>query len=398
MTTDLTAPTATAVPMRWPAEWTAPSADPETGATVRQLTNYKAHSHHLYFTNPGWHDGGRRLLFGSDRANRTNLFSMDLASGEFAQLTDLAPPPAPDHVDFLSTCVNPTREEAYFWYRRRLMAVDLRHGGLRELYVAPDGFATNMLNCTADGRYVCTGIYEDLSSRFRVDLGNGYVGFREYFAAHPLSQVVRIATDGSGAEVVFAERQWIGHVNTSPTQPSLLTFCHEGPWEEVDNRIWGLDLATGRVWPIRPRTHPGERVGHEYWLADGIRLGYHGTTADRTPFYGAIRYDNTEQVEASFPGGSTHFHSHDLSLIVGDGSTRDPYVLLWRYENGAFDGPRRLCRHRGSFHVQQLHVHPRLSPDGRQVLFTADPTGYGNLYLAGIPEFERLPAARGDGG
>src|SRR5215212_2720744 len=44
------------------AEWRE-STDRLTGLTVKQLTHYKGHSHHLYFTNPGWHDGGRRLLF-----------------------------------------------------------------------------------------------------------------------------------------------------------------------------------------------------------------------------------------------------------------------------------------------------------------------------------------------
>ena len=44
---------------------------------VTQLTNHKGHSHHLYFTNPGWYDGGRGILFGSDRNNRTNFYGVD---------------------------------------------------------------------------------------------------------------------------------------------------------------------------------------------------------------------------------------------------------------------------------------------------------------------------------
>ena len=51
---------------RYPAEWRT-YTDPHTGATSKQLTAYKGHSHHLYFTNPGWYDGGRKLLFGSKR-------------------------------------------------------------------------------------------------------------------------------------------------------------------------------------------------------------------------------------------------------------------------------------------------------------------------------------------
>ncbi len=50
-----------------------------------------------------------------------------------------------------------------------------------------------------------------------------------------------------------------------------------------------------------------------------------------------------------------------------------------------------LCVHRGSRHIQHLHIHPRFTPDGRQVLFTADPRGYGQLFLAEIPRFEDLP-------
>jgi oligogalacturonide lyase len=394
----MAAPTRPAL-RRWEAERQT-ATDPDTGATVRRLTGYKGHSHHLYFTNPGWHAGGTRLLFGSDRENRTNLFSLDLRGGGIVQLTDLDMPPPPGETSFLFACVNPAREEAYFWHGRRLLAVELQTGAARPIWEAPPGFLTNMLNCTADGRYVCTGIYEDLSHRFRVDLLHGYVGFREYHAARPLSRIMRVATDGSGAEVVFEERAWIGHVNTSPTQAHLLTYCHEGPWEEVDHRIWGLDLSTGRTWKIRPRRRPGERIGHEYWCADGIRVGYHGSLPGGESgrhgghLYGAVRYDDSGRVEAPIAGASRHFHSNGLDLVVGDGTPREPWILLWRYSpagGGRFEGPRRLCRHRGSWHIQAVHVHPRFSPDGAQVLYTADPDGYGNLYLADVPPFDSLP-------
>ena len=139
---------------------------------------------------------------------------------------------------------------------------------------------TNMTNVTADGRYVCTLLFEDLSDKFGVDLLHGYVGFEEYWAARPLSRIVRVDTGSGAAETVFEEEYWIGHTNTSPTLPNLLTFCHEGPWHRVDNRIWGLDLDSGRAWKIRPGPE-GEAVGHEYWLADGIRIGYHGYRSGR---------------------------------------------------------------------------------------------------------------------
>lgn len=252
-----------------------------------------------------------------------------------------------------------------------------------------------MTNVTADGRYLCTGLYEDLSGRFPVDLLRGYVGFREYWEAMPLSRILRIDTASGAAETVFEERYWIGHVNTSPTLPHILTFCHEGPRDRVDNRIWGLDLTGGQTWSIRPGP-AGERVGHEYWLADGEQLGYHGRAADGAPFYGSIRYDNSGRIEAPFPHDSTHFHSNDLRSIVGDGSRRAPHLLLWRLRDGRFEGPRVALTHRGSFQVQITHVHPRFSPDEGQILFTSDASGYGNLHLIDTPEFDALPELADD--
>jgi oligogalacturonide lyase len=364
---------------RFSAEWHS-FTDPQTQVNVKQLTNYKGHSHHLYFTNSGWY--GNKLVFGSDRGNRTNLFSLDLGSGEITQLTDLEPANA----DFLFASLNPCRAEIYFWHERSLVALNLDTLEERRLYHVPDGYAVNMTNVSADGQYVCTGIYEDLSSRFAVDLLHGYVGFAEYWQAMPHSQIVLIATDDGRADVVFEEDYWIGHVNTSPTQPHLLTYCHEGPWDKIDHRIWGLDLRSGQAWKIRE----GERVGHEYWFADGEHIGYHGYYANGEAFYGRIRYDNSDLVEAPFPGGSNHFHSNDLNLIVGDGDRQHPHLLLWRFTNGEFEGPRRVLTHRGTFQVQQLHVHPRFSPDGKHILYTSDPTGYGQLFLAETPDFDSL--------
>ncbi len=81
---------------------------------------------------------------------------------------------------------------------------------------------------------------------------------------------------------------------------------------------------------FRPES-PGERVGHEYWLADDEHIGYHRRSVEGAPFYGCIWYDNDDRIEAPFLADSTHFHSNDLNLIVGDGTRPFPWVLLWRF-------------------------------------------------------------------
>lgn len=63
--------------------------DRTTGATVHQLTNYKCNSTHPYFTDDGWYDNDRRMLFISERENARNIYSIEIASGEISQLTNM---------------------------------------------------------------------------------------------------------------------------------------------------------------------------------------------------------------------------------------------------------------------------------------------------------------------
>ena len=373
----------TSIGSRWTSELTI-TKDPVTGATVHQLTNYLGHSNHFYFTYPCWYDNGRKIVFYSDRENRTNLFGVDLQSGEITQLTDLDPA---IHIGGLSK--NPVSEEIYFTYGDTLMALDLVSLKTRPLYTRPKGYVGGSANATADGKYICAGYYQDLSDIFMIDLGNGYVGFHEIWEAHPHSMSVKIPLDGGEAKIVFEEYSWLGHFNASPKLPNIITFCNEGPWDKVDNRIWGLDLETGKTWKIRP-TSPGERVGHEYWMDDGEHIGYHGYVANGT-IYGSIRYDNTDQIEAPFDYHSWHFHSYRLDLVVGDGDAQNPYLLVWRMKNGKFDGPKALVWHRGSFHTQRVHLHPCFSADGKQIVYTADPQGYGQVFIVDIPDWDALP-------
>jgi len=200
-------------------------------------------------------------------------------------------------------------------------------------------------------------------------------------------QIMRVKTDGSENEVVFEEKYWIGHVNTSPTRSDLLTFCHEGPWIKVDNRIWCLNVETNDVWKIRPRVEKGESIGHEYWYADGETIGFHGHKGDKA-FIGHVKYDNTQLVEAEFSKHTGHIHSNDSTLIVGDGGG---VIKLWKWNGESYEGPKMLCEHKSTMNTQQTHPHPRFNSEGAQIIFTSDVSGYCNVYLVDVPDFESLP-------
>lgn len=358
-----------------------------TGLPVRQLTDYKGHSRHLYFTEDGWYDGGRRLLFLSDRDNATNLFSLHLESGEITQLTAY-----PD-ADEMSGCLHPKGTHAMIRVHKTIVELNLKTLEERLLYSCPPGYRLSNLSCTCDGLSLLTCIQEDLSDRLDLDLGNGYVGHRELMEATPSSAVIRIDLESCAASEVFRDRCFITHINASPTREWLLTFCHEGPWHLVDHRIWGLDLRSGESWKIRERLAPGEKVGHECFMPDGETIGYHGFRPDGTNFYGSIRYDNSDMEEVEFGFDTWHAYGDGKGQFVVDGKGAVKTLTLWRrMDDGRYDGPRTLCELRCSFHSQLVHAHPRITEDGKRLLFTSDRTGYANLYLIDLPEnLERLP-------
>ncbi|NOU69535.1 oligogalacturonide lyase [Paenibacillus sp. LMG 31461] len=381
----------------WPSERRSFS-DLLTGVTVTQLTNHCSHSNHIYFTNNGFYGDGK-LIFGSDRENVTNLYSMDLHDGVITQLTDLE---RGRESRIQGTFLHPDGHEAYFYYDNSIMAINLGTMEERILYTIPENYKFGSLSCTADGQWLCFGLNKDLTQSIVMDTKNGYLGFEEYFRAKPHSMIMGVSPIDGTVKKLHEDQLWIGHVNTSPTQSHLLTFCHEGPWEQIDHRIWVLDIATGQYWKVKDKM-PNEYVGHEYWLSDGIHIGYHGFTnslEDHTgKIIGAVLFDNSHVEQYEFPFQNMHVHSNDLSLVIGDGQQTSAYhgqqfqdtIQVWRNEGAGFKGPRILCKHRGSFHSQNLHVHPRLSPDGKYVLFTSDMSGYGNLYMVDVPAFESLP-------
>lgn len=369
--------------------------DERSGRAVVRLTDYLGHSNHLYFTDPCWIDGGQAMVFTSDRQNQSNLFRYDLAGETITQLTDLTGRGRP------GGCYSAANQRHYYWWQGVLY--ELNTETFEERVVAesrPPLLPRGQGNClpTADGKYICS-LLAEIPEPSQPAISYAYSRFRELFLAKPRTQIVRIEVATGKQEVMHEDRRYLGHVNTSPTRSDRLTFCHEGPWAEVEQRIWGLDIRTGQVWPIRPQAGENVAVGHEYWLADGERIGYHGRprAGAGDHVFGTVRWDDTERVEARFPFHSTHFHSLEETLIVGDGTaafTADarPFLQLFRWDGERYVGPRLLAYHRSTFNDQHAHCHPRFTPDGRHVLYASDLTAYANMYLVEVGDFDDLPA------
>ena len=123
-------------------------------------------------------------------------------------------------------------------------------------------------------------------------------------------------------KVIHRSTDWLNHLQFSPTDPSQIMFCHEGPWHKVD-RIWTMRTDGTGLTKIHTRTMNMEIAGHEFFSPDGRIIwydlqiprgedfwlaGYEIATGQRTWYH-------LERNE-----WSVHFNvSRDGSLFAGDG-------------------------------------------------------------------------------
>ncbi|HEX8712518.1 MAG TPA: oligogalacturonate lyase family protein, partial [Terracidiphilus sp.] len=69
-------------------------------------------------------------------------------------------------------------------------------------------------------------------------------------------------------KILLHSTDWINHLLFSPSDPTLLMYCHEGPWHKVD-RIWTIHTDGTHNTLIHHRTMAMEIAGHEFWGLDG---------------------------------------------------------------------------------------------------------------------------------
>jgi oligogalacturonide lyase len=123
-------------------------------------------------------------------------------------------------------------------------------------------------------------------------------------------------------KTIHRANDWLNHLLFSPADPSLLMFCHEGPWHKVD-RIWTIRADGTQLRKIHSRTMAMEIWGHEFWSADGKTIWYDLQTPRGEVFWLAS-YDIATARRAWYhlqrDEWSIHFNvSRDGTLFCGDG-------------------------------------------------------------------------------
>ncbi len=211
--------------------------------------------------------------------------------------------------------------------------------------------------------------------------------------------------------VLLHSTDWVNHLLFSPKDPTLLMYCHEGPWQKVD-RIWMIHTDGTHNTLIHKRHIAMEIAGHEFWGLDGETIWYDWQPIKGQDFYLA-GYDLATGKRTAYHmernDWSIHFNlTKDLDVFTGDGG--DPgqvarakdgeWIELFHptlinttgalndpdfFQPGFFT-PEHLVNM--SHHNYRLEPNVRFSPDKSMVFFTSNM--FGTSYVLGVETAKAL--------
>ncbi len=135
-------------------------------------------------------------------------------------------------------------------------------------------------------------------------------------------QLVTVSTKTGEVRTLLRGTDWYNHIQFSPADPTLLMFCHEGPWHKVD-RTWTIRTDGSRLTKVHPRTMLMEIEGHEWFGRDGQWVWYDLQTPRSQVFWvGGYNVATGERIWYNLkrPEWSVHYNvSPDGKLFAGDG-------------------------------------------------------------------------------
>ena len=357
----------------YPAEWKEfPSLVADY--TVVQLTSDKAEDVRLYFYNDGYIPAANSVVFSSTRTVRDNLFLVNLGDGHITQVTE------GKRVQGGSAVVSIPKNEVYYFDSGALCATDLSTFKSRKLgYAMPAGYATSSsLTITEDGEWLGMGIVESTNSgkKYPTDFDR----MKAKMDSRPWIEILLVRTSGGQVRKVHREKQWISHVMVHPQNPNLVSYCHEGPWEIVDQRLWFINADGSNNHPVRVEARTDDRIGHEYWFPDGKRMGYQVSTDWPRKGIGILDVA-TEQYKEYYNATDRHTHVHaNGTLFVGDGRTEIPWINLYTISGDSLLC-RHLFRHDDDFKRSIDDPHPSFLGRTDDILFTSNRDGNTNVYM-----------------
>ncbi len=386
-----------AVGVAAPASSAPPDAyiDRDTGHRVIRLSRREGDNGCFYFHQNPFTARGDKMAFTGSTRNGWRAFTVDLETLEVRQITECA---------CGHPVVAPKRRELFYMKGDVVRATHLDTRKTRDIATVPAHYKYGRgLSVNAD-ETLLAGCYAKGESEYRRVPKREFI--QTLFKAGLPNALYTIDIKTGRINEFYKRNVWFGHVQFSPTDPTRLSFCHEGPERKLD-RIWLARVDGTGIRKIRERTVKGEFVTHEFWNPDGKHIwfdlqfprqtgggAFRGVAAwARGPHFYLARNNIETGQEARYglPERACSWHynvSPDGKLLCGGGDGRDPFrgnVGKWIYlfkPQGKEMEVERLCNLAG--HDYTFAPNVRFTPDGKWVVFQSKMHGRSQVYAVEV--------------
>jgi oligogalacturonide lyase len=415
----ISGPTGAQGPKEIPREW----IDPDTGHRVVRLSDENG-SASLYFHQNAYTPDGKKLII----TTPTGLSTINLETRAIEKVVE-------GRVNIIITG-HKTGQVYYVKYDRQsrppsatVFATDLDTKVTRQVAKVPPGASVSSVNADetllagtideltaraiSEGKFPTGpgqgGAAADAPPRGDAYPGKGEMMERRLAERRPL-QLITINTKTGEVKTLLKSTDWINHIQFSPTDPTLLMFCHEGPWHKVD-RTWTIRTDGTQLTQIHHRTINMEIEGHEFFSGDGKMIWYDLQTP-RSQVFWLAGYDLATKQRTWYhlerSEWSVHYNvSSDGTLFAGDGggpnSVAAPgngqWIYLFRPEmvpdrtDGAVPNSKELIQP-GYFkaeklvnlakHNYSLEPNVTFTPDKKWIVFRSNMFGPTHVFAVEI--------------
>ena len=295
--------------------------DPDTGHRVHRITD-EPETASLYFNDKSFTPDGKQMVY----TTRKGISVLDLAT--FRTREVVAGP--------VRVVVVGRKSPTVFYLKtaeRALYGTNLDTGETKKLADVPPRGGIDTINAdeTMAAGALIVGNGQDYNARAGQPQAQAHTLVQPVdkvkmmearLAARLPMEMYTIDLNTGKRTVLLRSTDWLNHLQFSPTDPTLLMYCHEGPWQKVD-RIWMIHSDGTHNTLIHKRTMLMEIAGHEFWGLDGETIWYDWQPIKGQDFYLA-GYDLADGKRTAFHmernDWSIHFNlTKDLDMFTGDG-------------------------------------------------------------------------------
>ncbi|WP_369920454.1 oligogalacturonate lyase family protein [Marinomonas polaris] len=367
------------------------TTDEKTGSIVTQLTPDSSVCNRNYFYQKCFTEDGNKLLISANFDTERNYHLLDLHNETAIQLTE----GKGDNVfgGFLTT-----QDDALIFVKnnKQLIRVDLKnqeHSVLYEVAKGWVGYGTWVPNSA------CTKVVAiEIKDTDYMEL-DSWQKFAQFYHQKPLCRLISIDLKTGQRTTIFEENIWLGHPLYRPNDDNTIAFCHEGPHDLVETRMWMIDENGDNMRKVYEQSEE-ESCTHEFFVPDGSKMMFvsYRPNTDKRQLCSVDAQTLAFKVETEMPACSHLMSNYDGSLVVGDGSgtpvdvadntghgiENDPNLYLINLSDASI---RPITEHNTSWKVlngdrQINHPHPSFTPDDKSVLYSSDVNGTPAIYLA----------------